>query len=298
MSNRTLIIGCGYLGLRVARLLKQQGERVFATSRSPDRLTRFADEGIEPILADVLDPASLTALPSVDRVFYAVASDRSSGIPVRRLYVDGLQNALHALASKTSWIVSAGSTGVYGDHDGDWVDETTPTDPQSESGRACLAAEHLLQEFSQENGLRATVLRFSGLYGPNRQMRREAILKGEPIASNPDSYLNLVQIDDAAAASVVALRSDNAGPLYLISDDRPIPRRTFYETLAKHLDAPAPTFTDQVGNSGQTFRGESSKRISNRLAKSELGIQLSYPDISTGIPASLAIERNSSPRIV
>ncbi|WP_152050733.1 SDR family oxidoreductase [Tautonia marina] len=284
----TLIIGCGYLGMRVARRMMAAGHRVFATTRSRNRAELLAREGMEPILADVLNPESLDDLPAVERAFYCVGYDRSSQVPIQRVYVDGLRHTIGRLASRAKRLIYASSTGVYGDLGGDWVDEDTPADPQTESGRACLHAEHLLADFAKVSMYPVTILRYSGLYGPGRLMRREALRLGQPIAADPESYLNLVHIDDAASAAVLALRNPRPGPRYLVSDDRPILRREFYECLAEALGGPPPTFTEPSDDG--PIRGNASKRVSNRRIKSELNWTLQYPDITTGIPASLTEE--------
>ena len=289
----TLIVGCGYLGLRVARRLIADGRRVFATTRSREKADRLAAEGIEPILADVLDHDSLSALPSVDRALYCVGYDRNAGVPIEILYVDGLRHAVGRLATRARRLVYASSTGVYGNHGGDWIDESTPPDPRTESGRACLAAEDSLRDFSREYTYPATILRYSGLYGPGRLMRRDALLAGKPIAADPDSYLNLVHIDDAASAAVAVLVAPKPGPLYLVSDDQPVRRGAFYGQGAEALGAPPPTFVEAEDRG--PVRGDANKRVSNRLLKSDLGLTLAYPDVSTGIPAALASEVGEAP---
>lgn len=286
----TLIIGCGYLGLRVARQLLADGQRVFGTTRCRDRAEVLSHEGIEPILADVLDGPSLDQLPTVDRVLYCVGYDRAAGLPIELVYIEGLRHTLGRLSSRAKRLVYAGSTGVYGDREGDWVDEHTPEAPETRSGRACLKAEHILKEFSETSAIPVTILRFSGLYGPNRLMRREAIRAGQPIEADPQAYLNLVHIEDAVSASVLALtqNASKPGPRYLVSDDRPVRRGDFYSTLAELLGSLPPTFV--TARADGPVRGDASKRISNALIKAELGWSPRYPDISSGLPAAIAAE--------
>ena len=286
---RTLIIGCGYLGLRVAERLKGAGDRVFATTRSRDRARELAARGIEPIVADVLDPDSLSALPSVDRAFYAVGLDRGAGVPMRTLYVDGLRHVLGRLMNRSRRLVYAGSTGVHGDHGGDWIDESTPPAPLTDSGRACLEAEEAIRSFVETYHYPVTILRYAGLYGPGRLIRRSAIAAGEPIASDPETHLNLVHIDDAAAAAVLALDAKAPGPLYLVADDRPVLRGEFYRLLAEQIGAPEPRFVAPDGDG--PVRGDADKRVSNRRIREELGFRPVYPDITTGLPAALEAER-------
>ncbi len=283
----TLIVGCGYLGQRVGRILSDRGERVYGTTRKAERTEELAASGIVAVVADVLDPDSLAAFPEADRVLYCVGFDRSAGVPIRTVYVDGLRHALGRLIDRAGKLVYVGSTGVYGQDDGGWVDEDSPAHPRTESGRACLEAETVVQGYKAEGELPSAVVRFSGLYGPGRIMRRESLLRGEPIVGDPTKYLNLIHIEDAAAAAVAALDRGKAGALYLASDDRPAPRSEFYALAAESLHAPPPRFEPPAPGSPAAGREESNKRVSNRRIRVELGLTLRYPDIRSGVPAAL-----------
>ena len=287
----TLIVGCGYLGRRVGRILSQRGERVYGTTRHHERSEELARWGIEAVVADVLDPASLAGLPPADRVFYCVGFDRSAGVPLRTVYVEGLRHALGHLIDRTGRLVHASSTGVYGRDDGGWVDEESPVDLRTESGRVCLDAEGVVRSYDGGGARpRATILRFSGLYGPGRIMRREALEAGRVIVGDPEKYLNLVHIDDAATAAIAALDMDRPSPLILVSDDRPAPRREFYALAAESLKAPAPRFEPAAPGSPEASREESNKRVSNARMKSDLGVTLAHPDITSGVPAAFMAE--------
>ncbi|MEO6809537.1 MAG: NAD-dependent epimerase/dehydratase family protein [Isosphaeraceae bacterium] len=274
----TLIVGCGMLGRRVGRLLHLRGEPVFGTTRTPEKAAELAALGIEPVLANVLEPGTLAALPAADRVLYCVGFDRGAGVSMRTVYVNGMMDVLKELPLTIGRFVYASSTGVYGQGDGDWVDEDAATEPRHESGRVALEAETLARERS------ATVLRFAGLYGPGRIVRRAAIENGDVINGDPSNYLNLIHLDDAAAAAVRALDLGEPGRIYLASDDRPVERLEYYGLVARLLGAPAPRFQGPDPAS----QGESNKRVSNHRIKTELGLVLTYPDITTGVPAALA----------
>jgi nucleoside-diphosphate-sugar epimerase len=284
----TLIVGCGYLGQRVARLLTSQGERVVGTVRSNEHGTALESQGIEPIIADVLDPDSLSALPDSERVVYCVGFDASAGSSMRAVYVDGLRNVVERLAGRPRHLVYASSTGVYGQDDGRWVTEDDPPEPRHEAGRVCLDAETLALGLGTERGLATVVLRFAGLYGPGRVLRRASLERGDPIQGDPGKVLNLVHIDDAAQAVAAALARGAPGSVYLVCDDRPVERREYYQLAAALLGAPSPRFELPEPGSRKAGRDDSNKRISNRRLRSELGVTLAYPDITTGLPASLA----------
>ncbi|MEJ7638759.1 MAG: hypothetical protein WKF75_12485 [Singulisphaera sp.] len=142
----TLIVGCGALGRRVGRLLAGRGEPAFGIVRSPARGEELAALGIVPVIADVLDADSLTRLPAVDRVLYCVGFDRSAGVSMRTVYVEGLRNVLDRLGGRVDRWVYASSTSVHGQEDGGWIDEDSPADPRHEAGRVCLDAENLIRE--------------------------------------------------------------------------------------------------------------------------------------------------------
>lgn len=284
-----LIVGCGYLGRRVASLLLQDDCRVLGTTRSADRAGALRAAGIEPVRFDVLDEESLCALPAVDRVLYCVGFDRKAGTSMRTVYVDGLRRVLEVLAGRVGRFVYASSTGVYGQSDGSWVDEDSATEPTSPSGRVVLETEAVVEEFRRTRGLDAVVLRYSGLYGPGRILRRASLERGEPIPGDPDHWLNLIEIRDAAACAAAALTHPRPGsPLYIASDDRPILREEFYGLIAARLGLPMPRFTRPDPESREGRRDASNKRVSNRRIKEDLGILLRYPDVSSGIPAALA----------
>jgi nucleoside-diphosphate-sugar epimerase len=283
----TLIIGCGYLGRRLNALLLQGGGRVYGTVRSPSRAGELAGVGIEPVVADVLQPESLRGLPRADRVFYCVGFDRSAGAAMRSVYVDGFQNVLDVLPATVERLVYASSTGVYGQTDGEWVDEDSPTCPQHESGRVILEAEGRLRSWAESRASSAVVLRFAGLYGPGRIVRRTILERGEPIPGDPDKFLNLIHIDDAARAATAALHTIEPQPVYLVGDDRPVTRREYYSVAARTLGAPEPRFAPPEPGSPEAARDATSKRVDNRRMKRGLLVKLLHPDITTGLPAAL-----------
>jgi len=283
----TLIIGCGYLGRPVAKRLLERAEPVFGTCRSAAAAEVLAKLGVKPVLAEVLDVESLPSLPEADRVVYCVGYDRSAGADKRAVYVEGLRNALGRLATAPSRLVYVSSTSVYGGDDGGWVDEESPAEPRTEAGRICLDAERVATDWGRASGVSTVVLRCSGLYGPGRIVRRAMIENGEPIPGDPDKFLNLIHIDDAAQAVVSTLEAPSPSSLYLVSDDRPVRRREYYALAADVLNAPTPQFVPPTAGSPEAARDAASRRVANRRMKAELGVKLAYPDATIGLAAVL-----------
>jgi nucleoside-diphosphate-sugar epimerase len=276
-----LVIGCGYLGRRVAARSCAAGRRVFATTRSRHRTDEFHRFGLEPVLCDVLDPDSLRALPAGTDIVYSVGFDRTAGKTMRNVYMDGLENVLNVLdVDDYRRFIYVSSTGVYGQAGGKEVDETAATEPAGESGRIVLGAEELLREHQPD----AVMLRFAGIYGPNRLIRSAGLKAGEPLTGNPDQWLNLIQVEDGASAVIAALERAQVGSLYNVSDDQPVRRRDFYTKMAEVLGAPSPWFPPSVRASAA---GGANRRIINQRMRTELAVTLRYPSYIEGLPASV-----------
>ena len=277
-----LVIGCGYLGRRVAALWRAAGDRVFVTTRCEDQAARFRAEGFEPIRCDVLEPDGLRKLPTADTVLYAIGFDRSSGATMRTIYVEGLANVLsvaHASGSDWGRLIYVSSSSVYGQTDGGWVHEDSPTEPSEEAGRVVLDAERTL------NASRAIILRFGGIYGPGRLLRRAAIEGGETIVGDGDKWLNLIHVDDGARVILAAQAYGEMGRVYNVCDGHPVRRREFFGELARRIGAPAPRF---VAPSGELPPHETAnRRIRNARMMTELRAELRYPCYLEGLAASV-----------
>jgi nucleoside-diphosphate-sugar epimerase len=251
------------------------------------RASEIAQRGIEPVIADVTETKSLDGLPPVENVFYCVGHDRNAGVDKRTVYVDGLGNVLARIPPTVRRIVYASSTSVYGQKEGQLVDEESPAEPVEESGLICLDAEQTLRHWRRDKLISVVILRFSGLYGPGRIFRRSMLERGEPIPGDPARFLNLIHIEDAAQAAVAALKATDPDPLFLVSDDRPVKRQEYYTVVADCLNVPPPRFEPLRADAPRDSRDSSNKRICNRKMHQRLGLNLAYPDIYTGVPAAL-----------
>ena len=276
MANPALIVGCGYLGSRVGRAWLDAGRAVRVLTRA--RGESLESQGFASIAGDVLDPASLHSLPAASTILYAVGLDRSAGRSMREVYVDGLRNVLAALPAGGRFVY-IGSTSVYGQTDGGFVDEVSAKEPLDENGRIVLEAERTLREFRPD----ATILRFAGIYGPGRLLRKQPLLKGEPYVGDADKWLNLIHVDDGVRAVLAAERAvASAGGAFNIADDNPVSRREFYTELAHLIGAPEARFEP----SPQPVR-EANRRISNARARAALGFVPQFPSYREGLRASL-----------
>lgn len=280
-----LILGCGYLGLRVARLWQAAGEaEVWAVTRSAARAEEFRRLGLRPLIGDITLPESLTRLPPVEDVLFAVGYDgRPGGPTIGEVFVRGLAGVLERLGQRPRTFTYISSTGVYGQNQGEWVDETSPCAPTREGGRACLAAEQLLE--ASPIAQQALVLRLAGLYGPGRLPRLADLRTGKPIAAPADGYLNLIHVDDAARI-VVDLVAHASTPLKLaVADGSPVLRRDYLGELARLLGAPEPRFAPPEAGSHAAARATADKRIDNGRLRQRLTVPLHYPSYREGLRA-------------
>jgi nucleoside-diphosphate-sugar epimerase len=286
-----LIVGCGYLGARVAKLWNKAGEEVHVVTRSGQRADVFAAQGLHPIVADVCDPYSLEALPASDTVLYSIGYDRSVVHSIGQVYASGLANVLAALPTSVKSVIYISTSGVYGPAAGEWVDERTPAAPEREGGKASLAAEQVLSQHPL--GRRSIILRLAGIYGPGRIPYIDKLLAGEPLAVPSAGWLNLIHVDDAAAIVVAVDKRSAAnqildGPeIFCVSDGQPVIRSDYYGEVARLVGAALPRFIEADQNFAATQRARGDKRISSRKLIDTIQPLLLYPDYREGLAAIL-----------
>lgn len=284
---RVVVVGCGYVGLELARQLTERDHDVTGVRRSDAGLDAIESSGVDAVRADATDLSSLAALPDADAVVFAASSGGRGAAAAREVYVDGLRHVIEEYDSRATTpdrLVYTSSTGVYGDHDGAWVDEETPLDPTTDKTRVLAEAERVALETAAAAGIDGTVARFAGLYGPDRY-RLERYLDG-PVTAG---YLNMVHRDDAAGAVRYLLEADRArGEPLLVVDDEPVDKHVFADWLADECGVPRPekrSKSERIEAGDLSTAAErrilTSKRCSNERLRA-LGYEFSYPTFREG----------------
>ncbi len=290
---KVVVVGCGYVGLELARQLGRRGHEVTGVRRSEagleaiDALGETVDGSVEAVRADATDAETLSVLPDADGVVFAASSGGRGADAAREVYVDGLRNVLSEYGNRTvspDRLVYTSSTGVYGDHDGEWVDEETPIEPTTEKTRVLATAETVAVEEAAERGIDGTVARFGGLYGPDRY--RLARYVDGPVTAG---YLNMVHRDDAAGSVRYLLETDCArGEPLIVVDDEPVDKHAFANWLADECGVDRPTkrskaerIADGELSTAARRRIRTSKRCSNDRLRA-LGYEFSYPTFRDG----------------
>jgi nucleoside-diphosphate-sugar epimerase len=274
-AARVLVAGAGEVGTGVALALHRRGEEVAALRRQP----ALVPGGIEAIGADLTRIETLRHLPQgLDALVFCAAADRRDEQAYRAVYVDGLRNLLDAVGPVRR-VVFTSTTGVYGQRDGSWVDEGSPTEPSTFTGAVMLEAELLVRTAAPL----ATSLRFGGIYGPGRGRLIDEVRRGEAVDHDgPPVYTNRIHVEDAIGAVLHVLdRPAPPGVLNVVDDD-PAPRGEVLRWLAARLGAPDPPGESRA----QRVRADN-KRVAN-TALHALGFELRYPTFREGYGPLLA----------
>ena len=293
---RVLVVGCGYVGLPLATEFARVGHTVFGLRRSSESNDALQRAGINPLQADITQPATLKNLPhDFDWVVNCVASGGGGVDEYRRLYLQGMRNLIEWLVPtsrrpdvKIPRCVYTSSTGVYGQNDGSLVDETSPTEPATETARVLVETEKLLLTAGREKNFPALVLRAAGIYGPERGYLLKQFLRGEArIEGTGARTLNMIHRDDLVRAIIAALERGRGGEIYNVTDDEPVSQVEFFRWLATKLGKPLPPTVPEDAAVPRK-RGLTNKRVSNRKLKTELGFSFAYPDFRSGYSAEIA----------
>lgn len=267
---KILIVGAGDVGGRLACLLASQHE-VYALRRQPEPLT-----GVHLLAADVTQPATLTNLPKdLDIVVFALSAGGGGEAGYRAVYLEGTRNVLNALNDQSlRHVFWLSSTGVYGENQGEWVDESTRAQPTTATAAVLLAAERCVQDFRWPSSM----VRLGGLYGPGRHRLLRWVESAKPMQVSPPSWSNRIHVADAAGFLAHLCARVFVGqtvlPLYLAVDDAPTPQAEVLTWLAAQLQLPAPpALVDGAVSQG--------KRIGNQALR-DSGYVLRYPSYREG----------------
>jgi nucleoside-diphosphate-sugar epimerase len=256
---------------------------VFGLRRHPVDLP----SGVVPIAADLAVARSLADLPpALDVVVYAASPSGRDDAFYRTTYVEGLRNLLAALAAqgqKPRRTIFVSSTAVYGQTRGEWVDETSPTEPTHFSGKRLLEAEALLRE----SGLPSLVLRLGGIYGPRRTRLVDEVRQGRAALSRGGPrYTNRIHRDDCVGALDHLIELAEPADCYLGVDSEPEDEAVVLRWLAGVLGTTPPRV---AGDQRRTPRSGSKRCRNARLVES--GYAFRYPSYREGYGALLAEKR-------
>lgn len=286
-GSSVIIVGCGYIGRRVARLEQAAGNQVLGLVRTDDSAQRLRALGIEAVVADLDQPRAPASLPMEGATVYYFAPPPPRGNTDPRM--TGFLETLGA-DQRPSRFVLISTTGVYGDCHGAWVNEERPARPQVDRARRRLAAEKAMCAWAAEHGVAAVILRVAGIYGPGR-LPEKRLRAGDPVLrENEAPFSNRVHADDLAQACVAAARRGHPGGVYNITDGQPTTMTDYFNRVADHLGLARPPQISRTEAQSRLSDGmlsylAESKRLDNRRMREELGVEPRYPDLASGLAA-------------
>jgi len=278
MTKRLFIFGLGYSGLEIAKLAAARGWSVSGTVTGADKAQRLAAEGIEAHLFDGTAPLAARVLEAASHVLCTIAPG-TAGDPALRTSAAQLRDI--------RWLGYLSTTGVYGDHDGGWVDETTPPRPDQSRSIERLAAERAWQAIG------ATIFRLPGIYGPGRSALDRVKAGTARRIDKPGQVFSRVHVEDIAAAVLAAMTHPASGAIYNVVDDLPASNSEVIAYACELLGLPVPPTIpwDEVAPTmsamARSFYAEN-RRVRNDRLKRELGVTLSYPTYREGLRAIAA----------
>jgi nucleoside-diphosphate-sugar epimerase len=282
-----VIVGCGYVGQRLARALPGAVRALTGSSASAARL-RASGIDAQACDLDALQAAAPLPVATADRILIYLAPPPGDGPTDSRL-----RRMLGALDGKPSRIVYMSTTGVYGDAAGASVDESRPPRPTSDRARARLDAETALRDFCGEQGVEWVVLRVPGIYGPGR-LPLERIRRGDPVITEEQAGPgNRIHVDDLVSVCVAAATLPAAANrLYNAGDGNHASSTAYFRLVARLAGLPEPPAVSRdeaarrLSPATWSFLAES-RRVDTTRMRQELRVPLRYVDLEEGIRASL-----------
>lgn len=282
MSGKILFLGYGYTAKALARLLRDKGWALAATARTPEKAAALQKEGVEPVLWSK-EGLSAEAFGDVDAILVSVPP---AGRACPALAASAA--AIAERAASIKWIGYLSSNGVYGDHNGAWIDEDSALRPSTERARERIAAEAEWAAFGAEFILPVVIFRLPGIYGPGRSAIENVREGRAKRLFKAGQVFNRMHVDDIAAALAASLENPRAGDLFNLSDDEPAAPQDVTEFACALLGVKPPPLLPiedaDLSEMARSFYADN-KRVSNRRMKEALGVKLRYSTYREGLAA-------------
>jgi len=283
-KERVLLVGYGDIASRLAVQLAKKDYHLEALRRS----SSTQDNGISLHQADCRDLSKVQQIigTGFDVIVMTMVPTEMSDQGYKAGYIDTVNTVLKALTNTyhlPRLLLFVSSTSVYGQQDASWINEASPTEPSSYSGKRLLEAEQLLKDYQQKYKQAICCVRFSGIYGPGRRRLIDQVIAGKGTPAEPVLYSNRIHADDCAGVLTHIIEQQKIqpiAPLYLATDCQPVPLYEVKQWIAKILELPK----NHLKNSTELTPARmlrSSKRCSNRRLL-EAGYEFLYPTFKEG----------------
>lgn len=278
-QDSAFIVGFGNIGRRVAALWQARSGKIAALVRTSRNMA-----GCQAIYANLDYPETLRDLPSAGAILFHFAPPFPAGSADTRT-----THLLRALEGDLPQrIVYFSTSGVYGDCQGAWIDETHPVNPGNDRSRRRVDAEQQLIAFAHHYTLPLIILRVPSIYGPNR-LPLARLRRGDPVICPDEApWSNRIHAEDLAAIAVRAGQNGAPAGIYHISDDQPLSMTDYFYCLADAAGLPRPPCIS-MAQAQHTLSPQQleylneSRRLDNQRVKTVLGVQLRYPTLAAGL---------------
>lgn len=290
MKKTVLMIGCGDIALRIAPLL-QEKYRIFGLFRHPDKALPFRSFGVRAIAGDLDQRGSLEKIAGIAQIIIHMAPPPNYGTRDTR--------TANLLAALTKWtrskskilpqqLVYISTSGVYGDCQGEIINETRRLNPFNARAVRRVSAENQVRAWGRRNRIPVSILRVPGIYAGDR-LPVKRIHEGIPaFIAQDDGYTNHIHADDLARIIFAAIRYGKSGRIYNATDDTQMKMGDYFDLVADHFNLPRPPRIPRDEAAGRISPGmlsfmNESRRISNARMKKELHVTLWYPTVAAGV---------------
>jgi nucleoside-diphosphate-sugar epimerase len=278
-----LCFGLGYSARVLAKRALAGGWRVHGTSRTDAGAARLQEAGFETsVFGDgQYVPDNALAVAKATHLLVSVPPE-DAGDPVLHAFAEAIANG------PAHWIGYLSTVGVYGDHQGQWVDEDSELRPVSARSRRRVVAEQAWLEFGQRTGKAVHIFRLAGIYGPGRGAIDNIRAGTARRLDKPGQVFNRIHVEDIATVLEASIVQPRAGAIYNVTDLEPAPPQDVVAFAAGLLGAATPPLipfeTADLSEMARSFYGEN-KRVSSALVIAELGVSFAYPTYREGLAA-------------
>lgn len=285
MTERLFIFGLGFSGLEIAKLARAAGWQVAGTVRDPAKAAQYTAQGIETHAFDGTAPLRPEAWGKPSHVLCTV-SPVVSGDPALKTCT--------RLLREPRWLGYLSTTGVYGDAQGGWVDETMTPHPSQPRSIARLDAERAWQALALDAGAVLDIFRLPGIYGPGRSAIDQVKTGTARRIDKPGHAFARIHVADIAQTVLAALTKPSRGAIYNVADDLPAPTADLVTYACELLGVTPPPLVPweeiapTMSPMGRSFYTES-RKVRNDRIKQELGVTLKYPTYREGLKAIVGL---------
>ena len=285
--------GLGFAGSALVREAQTGGWTVSGTCRDNAQMDRWTRAGVTPYGFDGKRASKETEsrVQKASHVLVTIPPQKEEGDVVLKLFKNSLSHS-----TQLQWLGYLSTTGVYGNRDGGWVDETSELKPGFDHQRRRAAAECQWLELFREHGVPVHVFRLAGIYGPGRNLLERVRGGTAKRIDQPGLVFNRVHVDDVVQVLTASMERPHPGTIYNVADDLPSPPAEAVAFACELLKAGVPPLVS-LEDAGLSEMGRgfylTNKRVRNRKIKEKLGVQLRYPDYQSGLRSILEEERKS-----